>query len=329
MPIVRLSDIIEPTKFTEYIVQNTMTRTALMQSGVMTRNNVIDDQITAGAHSFTVPIWNDLSDTEADIVSDDPSETSTPRGLSTDKQVVRKAFLHGSWSAMNLASEIAGDDALARVQNRVQAYWDRQLQKRLVATLNGILADNEANQSGDMVLDISAETGDAAKFGAKPVIEAAGTMGDAMQDVTGIGMHSDIYRAALKNDLIEFVPDSQGAMTLPTFRGLAVVMDDALPKDGDTYTTVLFGRDAVGFGVSAPRVADGTEVESLPSSGNGGGQQVLHSRMNVGVHPAGFSWNESTVAGESPTIGELADATNWSRIAERKATPLAFLVSKA
>ena len=119
MAIVRLSDIIEPTKFTDYIVQNTMTRTALMQSGVMTRNNVIDDQITAGAHSFTVPIWNDLSDDEADIISDDPNETSTPRGLSTDKQVVRKAFLHGSWSAMNLASDIAGDDALNRVQNRV------------------------------------------------------------------------------------------------------------------------------------------------------------------------------------------------------------------
>ncbi|PAU81043.1 hypothetical protein CK501_05630 [Halovibrio salipaludis] len=328
MAIVRLSDIIEPTKFTDYIVQNTMTRTALMQSGVMTRNSVIDDQITAGAHSFTVPIWNDLSDDEADIISDDPNETSTPRGLSTDKQVVRKAFLHGSWSAMNLASEIAGDDALNRVQNRVQAYWDRQLQKRLVATLNGVLADNQANHGGDMVLDISGETGDAASFSAEAVIETTGTMGDAMQDVTGIAMHSDIYRAALKNDLIEFVPDSQGALTLPTFRGLAVVMDDALPVNGESYTTVLFGRDAVGFGVSAPRVAEGTEVESLPSSGNGGGQQVLHSRINAGVHPAGFSWKEATIAGESPTIAELADATNWERVAERKATPLAFLVSK-
>ena len=330
MAVTRLADIIEPSKFTDYIVQNSVERTALAQSGIVTRNAVIENQIRAGAHSFTVPAWLDLGDDEANIANDDPAQNSTPHKLGSNKQVVRKSFLHNSWSAMNLASEIAGSDALDRIQNRVQAYWERQLQRRLVASLNGVMADNVANDGGDMVLDISGETGDAAKFSAAAVIDAAGTLGDALAGVTGISLHGDIYRAALKADLIEFIRPSEGSMALPTFRGLAVVQDDSMPYDdtAKTYTTALFGSGAFGFGMAAPEVADGTEIENLPSAGNGGGQQVLHSRINLGLHPAGFTFTDTNVLGESPTIAELADATNWGRVVERKAAPLAFLVSK-
>ncbi|BAP13793.1 hypothetical protein AS19_09420 [Alcanivorax sp. NBRC 101098] len=328
MSVTRLTDIIEPSKFTDYIVQNTMQSTVLVQAGIMTRNSVIAAQITAGAHSFTVPAWLDLGDDEANIINDDPLITSTPNKLQTTKQVVRKAFLHNSWASMNLASELAGSDAISRIQERAQAYWERQLQKRLVASLTGVMAGNVADDSGDMVLDISTETGAASKFSAAAVIDAAGTMGDAMSEVTGIAMHGDVYRAALKADLIEFVKASEGSLMMPTFRGLAVVQDDGMPVDSGKYTTALFGAGAFGFALAAPRVAQGTEIENLPSAGNGGGQQVLHSRVNIGLHPAGFSWNEASVVGESATQTELEDATNWSRVVERKAAPLAFLVSK-
>ncbi|WP_417522343.1 major capsid protein [Marinobacter sp.] len=328
MAVTRLSDIIEPTKFTDYVVQNTMQRTALSESGVLVPNAVMTSQLQAGAHSFTVPLWLDLADDEADIINDDPADNSTPRKLGSTKQTVRKSFLHSSWSTMNLASEIAGADAMARIQERAVAYWNRQVQKRLISTLEGIEASNLANDSGDMIHDISAETGNAAKFSAAAVIETAGTLGDAMQGVTAIAMHSDIYRAALKADLIEFQRDSQGSLMMPTFRGLAVVVDDGMPVATGTYTTALFGPGAVGFGMAAPRIAESTEVENLPSAGNGGGQQILHNRFNVAVHPVGFSWSDTAVVGESPTISELSDATNWSRTVERKAVPLAFLKSQ-
>ena len=323
MAVVRLSDVIEPVKFTDYIIQNSMVRTALAESGVLVSNAVMQDQLTAGAHAFTVPGWLDLADDEADVVDDDPSNNSTPHKIGSFKQKVRKSFLHGSWSTMNLASEIAGDDAMIRIQNRVVAYWNRQVQKRLVSTLQGIEASNAANDGGDMILDITGETETA--FSAAAVIDAAGTMGDAMDSLSAIAMHPDTYRKALKDDLIEFIPDSQGSLTMPTFRGLAVVMDEAMPVATGTYTSDLFGAGAVGYAMGAPRIADGTEVENLPSSGNGGGQQVLHSRVNLAVHPLGFSWSDTAVAGESPTIAELADATNWTRSIERKAVPMVFL----
>lgn len=327
MATTRLSDVIVPVEFTDYIVQNTMEKTALVQSGVATRNGVIQSQLQAGADSFTIPNWFDLGNEEANIVNDDPADLSVPYKINAGKQLVRKSFLHNSWSAMNLASELSGDDALQRIRSRTVAYWERQLQRRLIASLNGIIADNVANDSSDMVLDISALVGDAAKFSATAVIDATAELGDNLSAVTAIAMHSDIYRAALKADLIAFIPQSQG-VPIRTYRGLAVIVDDGLPSAGGNYTTALFGPGAVGFGVSAPRIAEGTEVENLPSAGNGGGQQVLHSRVNLAVHPAGFTWQEASVVGESPSIAELDDAANWNRVFERKAIPLAFLISK-
>ena len=328
MAVTSLNDIIEPAEFTNYVVQNTMEKTALVQSGVATRNATIVDQLRAGAHSFTTPYWRDLENTEADIASDDPEQHSVPSKIGAGKQITRKSFLHSSWSAMNLASEIAGDNALSRIQNRTTAYWNRQLQRRLISTLNGIRTANEANDGGDMVLDISGATGDAAVFSAKSVIRAAHTMGDAMESISALAVHSDIYKQALENDLIEFVRDSQGNLVMPTFRGLAIIMDDGLTVDADAYTSILFGSGAVGYGTAEPRAAEGTEIENKPSAGMGGGQQVLHSRMNAAMHPAGFSWVEGTVVGESPTIAEMGDASHWQRIIERKSVPLAFLVSK-
>lgn len=329
MAVTRIADVIVPEIFTDYITVNSLEKTELVRSGVVSRNGVIETQLRAGADSFTVPHWLDLPDVEADIVNDDPDDLSTPHKIAAGKQTVRKSFLHCSWSAMNLASELAGSDALKRVQNRVDAYWNRQAQKRLIATLNGILADNVANDSGDMVVDVSEETGDGSLFGPVGVIDAAATLGDAMRDLSAIAMHSDVYTLALKNDLLVTERDSSGGY-FQTFRGMAVIVDDSMPYDEatETYTSVLFAPGAVGYGITAPKVADGTEIESRPSAGNGGGQEILHSRVNMSIHPAGFSWTEASVAAESPTIAELAMATNWNRVFPRKAIPLAFLRHK-
>lgn len=327
MAAVQIGDIIVPAQFSAYIAENSIEKSALVQSGIVARNAEIDAHLKAGSDSFSVPFWRDLSDDEADVVSDVIATIATPRKLGTGKQIVRKSFLHAGWSAMNLASELSGSNALARIQDRASAYWMRQAQKRLVASLQGILADNVANDSSDMVNDISAGVGAAGQFSAGAVIDTAALLGDGMRDLTAVAMHSKTYQNALKADLIATLPDSQGGF-IQTFRGLAILIDDGLPVSAGKYTTALFGPGAVGYGMSDPRIAAGTEIENIPGAGNGGGQQILHSRVNLAMHPLGFQWKETTVAGESPTIAELALAANWDRVALRKNVPLAFLIHK-
>lgn len=332
MATVQLVDVVVPAEFTSYIVENSIEKSALVQSGVIVRNSEIEAQLRAGASMFSVPFWKDLPNEAPNVTSDDPSQLATPRKLTAGKQLIRKGFYHNSWSAMNLASELSGSDALKRIQDRASAYWLRYSQRHLIASLNGILADNVANDSGDLVNDISAAAGAAANFGASAVIDAAATLGDSMRDLSAIAMHSKTYASALRGDLVQTLPDSQGGF-IQVFRGLNIVVDDGLPVTGTgaaaVYTTVLFGPGAIGYGMTAPRIAAGTEVENLPSAGMGGGQQVLHSRVNLAMHPLGFAWKETAVVGESPTLAELATATNWDRVAsDRKHVPLAFLKHK-
>lgn len=338
MAVTRLSDVVVPDEFTDYVTINVAEKTALTQSGVLVRNARIETELRAGGDSFTVPAWLDLDNAEADIVTDDPDVESTPGKLAATSYRVRKAYLAKSWSAMNLASELAGASALGRIQDRVSAYWERQIQRRLVSTLRGVLARNIAANDGDMLVDVTGESGDAARFGAAAVIDAAHTLGDGLRDVTAIAMHSDTYAFAVKNDLIQTLPDSSGGW-IQTFRGLALVIDDGVPKDNIAadpeedppvwaYTSVLFKPGAIGYGFTEPREADGTEIESRPAAGNGGGQQILHSRHNLAVHPSGFSFLDSQDMDVSPSIADLADSNHWNRVDHRKNIGLAFLRHK-
>jgi hypothetical protein len=178
MAQTQLADVIVPSEFTAYQVENSLVSTALFTSGIVVRNGEMESQVQAGTQAFTVPFWLDLPDTEADITSDDPAVLSTPQKITANKQIVRKSFLHSSWSQMSLASELSGSSALQRIQDRVLAYWDRQFEKRLISSLLGVLYSNVANNSSDMVNDISGASGGAATFNASNVAE---TMRSAAQ----------------------------------------------------------------------------------------------------------------------------------------------------
>ena len=328
MAVTQLADVIVPQIFTDYLTNNTMIRTALLESGAAVRNAVIERQLQAGADMFSVPAWNDLGNAEPEAVNDDPNEFAQPRKVGAVKQRVRKFFAHSSWGAMSFASELAGSDAIQHIQRRVMAYWNRQVQARIVASLEGIMADNIANDAGDMVNNISALSGDAAKFNRSAVIDAAATLGDAMDSVKAILMHSHVYQAALKADDVDFIPDSTGKLTIPTYMGLAVVVDDGMPVNSGTYVSALMGLGAVGFGMTAPSIAPGTELENVPAAGNGGGMQILHTRMNIAATIAGFDWLEGTLTESGPMLADLRLAAHWNRVVERKAVPVAFLLTK-
>lgn len=327
MATTQLSDIIAPETFTPYILENTAIKTRLVESGLLVKNAQIIKMLQSGSTSFNVPFWKDIANgAEADIISDNPDQHSTPKKLTAYKQNVRKAYLHNSWSSMGLSAEIAGSNPLDAIQERITAYWNNELQKRLIASLKGILASNKANNGGDMVHDISTLPKNNG-FSSNAVIDTAGTLGDSFGDVVAIAMHSKVYFDALKNDLIQTIADSQGK-PFQTFRGLLVIVDDGLTPDGDNYLSVLLGRGAFSYGVSDPAHTKGTALEVIESAGYGGGMQVLHSRLNMAIQPLGFTWVEGDLQGESPSIAELAKADHWKRITERKNIPMAFLISK-
>jgi len=333
MAVTRLSDIIEPTVFLDLPAVNGPEKTDFFQSGVAVRTPLMDQLANADGKTAELPFWQDLdASAEPNLSSDDPSSDGTPQKVVQAEQMSRKAFLNQGWSAADLVNEIAmGPDSLQHVRNRVDAYWQRQWQRRLVAAAQGVHADNAANDSGDMTHDIASESvsGQSAstRWSQQAFIEAAYTMGDMVDGVTAIAVHSAVAKQITEQNGAEDVRDSEGNLLYRAYLGRRIIVDDGLPAvagttDGFKYLSILFGPGAWGWGEGAPAVP--IEVDRDASNADGGGVEELWSRKTWLLHPLGFQHTGSP-SGNSFSIAELKTAAVWDRVVDRKNVPMAFL----
>lgn len=335
MATVRLSDIINTIVFQDLPAVNAPEKTAFFESGIVVRNGLLDSLANAAGKTAELPFWRDIDATIApNLSNDNPASIATPEKIVQSEQTARKAFLNKGMSATDLATEIAmGPNAMQHIRNRIDTYWLRQWQRRLIATTNGVLADNIAANGGDMVINVASESiaGQSAstRFNADAFTNAVYTMGDMADQLRAIAVHSAVMAQMVKNDDIVYIPDSQGRLIIPTYKGLRVIVDDSLTvtagtTDGFKYTSVLFGEGAFGYGEGSPVTP--VEVDREAAQGNGAGIETLWTRKTWILHPFGYQ-NTGTPAAESFSLTELAAATAWSRVVERKNTPIAFLVT--
>lgn len=334
MALTQLVDIVEPEVWLDYQSENTPENNLFFTSGIVVEVPLLASAATAGGRTTSVPFWKDLDqDDEANISSDDPNAIATAAKIQAGKQVAQTSYLNKVWSAADLASEIAGSDAMDRIADRTEKYFTGQWSRRLTATIAGVMADNVANDAGDMINDIAIEDGDNATaanlFSRAAYTKALFTLGDGFKSIAASGLHSVVYNRLVDNDDIDFIPDSAGVLSA-TYLGALVIVDDQMTvvaggTSGFKYTTVLFGAGAFGSGMGEPRVP--VEVERESRAGNGGGVEFLTVRKQYILHPFGFAFLAASVAGESPSIAELKLAANWDRVFDRKNVPLAFLVT--
>jgi len=241
-----------------------------------------------------------------------------------------------------LTVELTSQNPLQSVATRLDNFWQRQAQRRLLATSLGIYNDNVAatdafHTQNDMVVDVSATLG----FDAGAFIDATQTMGDALMSNSGevlgvIAMHSFVYGQARKQQLIDFIRDAENNTMFATYQGYRVVVDDSMTVVGVgadlKFISIIFGNGAIGYGEGSPTTPLAYQREE--ERGNGGGVETLWSRKTWLLHPLGYTFTSAVITGNgSETIArsaswqDLANATNWNRVVERKHVPIAFLVT--
>lgn len=337
--VTKLADMIVPEIFTPYTVEKTMELTRFLQSGVMVRSEYIDALLAGGGVTFNLPAFTDLDNDDEYVSSDDDSTLSTPHKIGSKKDLAVRLSRNNSWSDMDLVHRLIGADPMMAIQDLVAAYWARRLQKATLATLAGVFADNDAapagadtHVQGDLTVDIKggAYSAGVTDFNAESMIDAATTMGDAQEDLTAIAVHSIVYSRMQKNNLIDFIPDSTGKIKIPTFLGRVVIVDDGMPNAAGVFESYLFGPGVLGFGNGTPDVP--TEVDRVPAAGNGGGQDILHNRVEWCVHPYGHAYSGTAPDGgpdNTNAANMLANAASWSRRSkERKMIKLARLITR-
>lgn len=326
-----ISDVFIEEVYGDMTTNNRVDKLAFAQSGIIVRNPELQRVAESGARIVEIPHWNDLSEEEPNI-SDDSDDEATPKKITTGSLMGRNAYLNQAWSSADLAAEIGGRNPMQAIKDRTGAYWQLQFQKRLIAMTRGILADNIAANSGDMLYNVALETlvgqTDDNKISADVLIEGLFTLGDRFDTIGAIAMHSIPYKNLVKQNQIEFIRPSEGSAAIPTYLGKIVVVDDGMPAiagttSGVKYVTAMFGSGAFGYGEGTPVKPTAVVREEL--KGNGGGVETLVDRVTWLLHPKGYNFDSASVAGESASLAELMLAANWSRVLPRKKIPVAFV----
>lgn len=324
MASTRISDVVVPELWTPNFILASPELTAFFNSGIVTRDPVLDSLAKGEGETFHVRHMNDLVNEEENIGNDDPSDTATPKKTSGSEQIAVKLMRNQGWSSMDMVAALMSPDPVEVIRARVASYWARRFQAGTISILNGVLADNEANDGGDMIFDAIAD-GDGTISG-ENILNAKATMGDAAGQLNAIAMHSVLYTKLQKQQLITYLRDGDANVSFPTYLGYRVVVDDGLPvtSDGEggfEYISVLYASGALRMGFGAPKTP--TEIERNAAAGNGEGEEILWNRQHFVLHPYGFSYQTS--AGRNPANSVLSTAAAWDRVYDRKQVPIAFL----
>lgn len=321
MAATKISDIVFNTAFAKYFMRALTERSSLIKSGIA----VIDAKIAEicrdagfGGKTINLPYWNAIAG-EDEVLSDSAPLTVNPITAGQDVAAILRRGK--AWGVNDLAAEIAGDDPIKNVADRLVDYWSRRKQATLFHVLKGIFADNVANDGSDLVLDISQETGDDALLSSNTLLFAAQLLGDAKENLTAIAMHSQAETVLnIAGNL--FKPAETPAM-LPTYNGRKVVMDDNCAYNPVTGVAeiFLFGAGAVAHNDVPVQVPFETDREKLQ------GTDIIISRNAHIAHIRGIKW-EGTAAGASPTNAELQTGGNWDRVWDRKDVRVVKLIAK-
>lgn len=316
----RLSDIFIADYYQTIAPVNSPEKTAVYDSGIVTRLPALDAIAQNGQGTSTVSYWQDLdADEEPNASTDDPDEIGKVGKATQGSMRARTLYLNKGYGVSDLTSELANSDPMTQIRNRFGTYWTRRWQRYLIGAARGVIASNIANDDSDMVIQAGATVT------AQNFIDAAYTAGDAADGFSALGVHSVVMKQMAEQDLIEYLRDSTGNIILRTYLGKPIFMDDSLKYADGSYLSVFFGSGAFGYGVGTPHTP--TELERKASGGNGGGAEILWERKTYILQPAGFSWQGGDDPNQTPTAAQMATASNWKRVFDRKQVPFAAVLS--
>lgn len=323
MPGTRLSDVIVPELFNPYVVNRTMELSALIQSGIVVNNSEFDALASQASPLVNMPFFEDLTGESEQIIEDADLEADKITSNKDVAAIIRRAKM---WSATDLSAALAGSDPMAAIGSLVAGFWERDMQKELIALLKGIFGTftpdggEATTRLKDNILDISAETGNTAKWSGSAFIDAQQRLGDAKEQLTAVTVHSATEAFLRKQNLIETVQPSTGGK-IDIYQGKRVIIDDGCPHEGTganmVFTSYLFGTGAVALGNGSPVGFVPTEMDRAKRKGSGI-DYLINRKTNI-LHPRGVKFTNTNVElTEGPSRTELQDAENWSPVYQPK-----------
>lgn len=334
MAFTRTSNVIVPAVYTDLVNSelganvNRFIMSGAMSMDAMIAAELSGDYNNTRGHALNMPMWNpyEVADEEASDLSTDTLATNAR--VEQDQKMI-KLFRVFSFDAANLTRWLAAGDPLGDAVNMAVYNVNKNREAAAVASLAGVVADNIANDSGDLVNSIHAASGSVSstnRFSRSAVLDTVAQLGDkgALQDIAAMVMHSSVFWQAVKDDSTSFQRASEQE-TFDRYLGIPVIIDDAVTTEtinsNTVYHTYLVKPGGIRIGSSGVMAANWNDE----SEAAGWGTTRLFTRRVDVIAPNGFSYTSTT---NNPANTVLDDAGSWDRIlASHKNSPVVVLRS--
>lgn len=300
--ITKIADVIIPEVFSPYVIEKIQEQSALFRSGIAVLNPVLNDLITGGGKTITIPAFKDLTG-RSQVLSDTTAlETNK---ITTKADVAPVLYRGNAWSSNELAGALSGTDPAEVIASLVADYWVREEQSILIDILTGAF---KADNMTDLVAGSAT-----ALYDGDLIVDAQGKLGDSAGKLKGFVMHSAVRNDLLKKDKTAFETWRENGIEYNKYLGYDVIVDDTCPVNSGVYTSYIFAQGAVSLGNGSPSALTLTETDRDSLASN----DVLINRRALVIHPNGMQW-KGTPTGATPSDEELKTGSNWNRVSDIK-----------
>lgn len=327
MATTRLTDIVQIKLFGKLVEDTIVSNSKIRQSGLVTTDPRFSVANGPGFVS-TLPYWKQPTPGEATSMNDDPNSPAVPQKVGQGSLEVRVISRTNSFEAMDIQDFAHQGDAIQFAASKFANFRVVDEELALTSMLNGVIADNVANDGGNMRVNRAITTGtvaDANRFNKDALLAGRKTMGDKGGDLKILIMHSDVVNALRALEPNAFIPWSKSDLGLETYMGYIVIETDNVGIDATVpaypvYTSWMVGPGL--FGYASGNVENALVQFRDELAGGGSGKETILNRFRYVLHPFGFSNKGTPANGVSQTNAELAAATTWDLATSRKAVPL-------
>ncbi len=296
----RIADLVpNPGALANVVVKNFRANNALVSSSVATTGPEVDLLMTGGSYIQGLNFINKVDSSTFNYSSDDFDEKGAVGKINAAGYMALRHDLNWGWAYTDLVRLVTKYDVKGGLVSAIPMYWSEVSENIAVASIKGALAKTAALTTGVTTADFSLDA----------VIDAAATMDDPRAKKTILLSRKTLAKLQKMNKNA-YVPAADTDLGFPSFAGYGLLLTETFGDD-----TVVVAQDgSIAFGAGVIGGTTAMEIKRDADAGNGGGGEILRTRLSMVAAPQGFSY----VGAAKPGLTGLATAANWTQVADIK-----------
>lgn len=317
MATTKISDIIVPSVLSSMASAQISNFLDFEKTGLCTSdyNNV---DIREGGNFAEVRFYTQLDASDADEVLED-DKSLTPSKIGTGKDIGVVLHRGKAWGSRDLAKILSGDDPQKEIASQIGKYWAQRISATFFQVLAALFADTTGILGKDAtaphLLNVGVTSSTKITFAHAYALQAMNLLGDAMEDIDVLIMHSKVYTDLLNEKLVKFPYDYNPANVSVSgdkgrYLGKSIIVSDKVPVDVGTptypiYTTFLAKKGCMYLGRQQDLMTE-TDRDILAF------EDVISTNIHYVPHVKLCKWNQTIT---NPTNAQLATSTYWTSVA--------------